>query len=97
MNALVTSLNGGSSLPWASASALVEISEALALVREEDRAQSTSERAHALARSYGLHELLHRLDNPPVIQTPVALTAESNAILAAVDELEGAELVGASA
>lgn len=94
---LVSSLNNGSSLPWASASALVEMSEALALVGEESSAQRTAARAEILARSNGLHELLHRLDNPPVIQAPVELTAESNAILAAVDELEGAELVGASA
>ena len=94
---LVGSLNNGSSLPWASASALVEISEALAVVGEDANALRAASRAEALARANGLHELLHRLDNPPVIQAPVELTAESNAILAAVDELEGAELVGASA
>jgi len=57
----------------------------------------TAERAEKLARANGLHELLHRLENPPVIQAPVRFNAESNAILTAVDELEGAELVGASA
>jgi tetratricopeptide (TPR) repeat protein len=94
---LVSSLNNGSSLPWASASALVEVSEALLRVGEEEAAGRAAERAEVLARANGLHELLYRLDNPPVIPEPVEFTAESNAILAAVDELEGAELVGATA
>jgi tetratricopeptide (TPR) repeat protein len=97
VDALVSNLNNGSSLPWASASALVEMSEALAQVGDHARASLTAQRAEKLASANGLHELLHRLENPPVIQAPVVFSAESSAILTAVDELEGAELVGASA
>jgi tetratricopeptide (TPR) repeat protein len=94
---LVTSLANGSSLPWATASALAEISEALARVGEEAGAERAATRAESIARAYNLNEVLHRLDNPPVIPAPVELAPESNVILAAVDELEGAELVGAPA
>jgi len=92
---LVTNLRNGELMPWPSASSLVEVSEALALVGEDDRATSVAERAEALATRHGFHQLTYRLENPVHVAQPVALAPATNEILAAVDELEGAELVGA--
>ena len=93
----MTSLHDGESLPWPSASALVEMSEALAHVGEEERANDAANRADALAASHGFHQLTYRLENPTLVAPakPLAVASSTTAILAAVNELEGAELVGA--
>jgi hypothetical protein len=91
---LVQSLGDGAILPFPSASALVEISEALSLIHDEAAAKSVAEQAGRIARSRGYHELVFRLENPPVIPTPAKLAPATSEILQAVDELEGAELVG---
>jgi hypothetical protein len=41
------------------------------------------------------HHLVHRLENPVHIASPTPLAPSTSAIIEAVDELEGAELVGA--
>ena len=93
---LVKNLGNGARLAWTTASALVEISEALTLVGEPTASQRFSERAGELARSRGFHALVYRLENPPKVAAPATLAPATTAILAEVDELEGAELVGAS-
>jgi tetratricopeptide (TPR) repeat protein len=93
---LLTTLRNGESLPWPSATSLVELSEALTVVGEHDRASAFAERAEGLARSHGFHQLTYRLENPVHVPQPVMLAPATNEILAAVDELEGAELVGAA-
>jgi tetratricopeptide (TPR) repeat protein len=93
---LVTSLRQGESLPWPSASALVELSEALAVVGDEDRSQAAAERASVLANAHMFHQLVHRLENPVHVASPTPLAPSTSAIIEAVDELEGAELVGAA-
>lgn len=95
LNVLVTSLRDGKSLPWPSASSLVELSEALAVVGDESGSRQMAERALAMATQHGFHQLTYRLDNPVHVAQPAPLAESTNAILAAVDELEGAELVGA--
>jgi tetratricopeptide (TPR) repeat protein len=93
---VVTLLHDGRSLAWPSASALVEISEALAVVGDDERARNVADRAEALASANAFHQLTYRLENPVQIAKPVVLAPSTNEILAAVDELEGAELVGAA-
>jgi tetratricopeptide (TPR) repeat protein len=93
---LVGALHDGSSLPWPSAAALVEISEALAVVGDEERSADVAERADVLASAHGFYQLTHRLENPIQIAKPVMLAPSTTEIIAAVDELEGAELVGAA-
>lgn len=92
---LVRNLKNGQVMPFPSASALVEMSEALAVVGEDERAQRVAERATALANAHGFHELTFRLDNPVVVAEPAPLAPATQDIIAAVDELEGAELVAA--
>jgi tetratricopeptide (TPR) repeat protein len=104
VDAIVTNLRNGESLPYPSATALVDMSEALVMIGDEERASRTCERADALVRSHGFHQLAYRLENPvhvakpaqPIPTTPLELAPSTSAILAAVDELEGAELVGAA-
>ncbi|HKW09302.1 MAG TPA: hypothetical protein VJO33_02920, partial [Gemmatimonadaceae bacterium] len=98
LDCLVTSLRNGESLPYPSASALVEMSEALAHVGEEGRARDVASRADVLASSHGYYQLVYRLENPTLVapKKPAAIHASTSAIIAAVDELEGAELVGAA-
>ncbi len=92
---LVSSLHDGRSLPYQSAAALVEMSEAYAMVGEETRAGDFADRAESLASAHGFHQLMYRLENPVAIAKPVTLAPATEEIVAAVDELEGAELVGA--
>jgi tetratricopeptide (TPR) repeat protein len=92
---LVRSLRNGEVMPFQSASALVEMSEALAVVGEEDRSLRDVERATELANAHGFHELTFRLDNPVLVADPVPLAPATQEIIAAIDELEGAELVAA--
>jgi tetratricopeptide (TPR) repeat protein len=93
---LVAALHDGRSLPYPSASALVEISEAYAMVGEETCAGEFADRAESLASVHGFHQLMYRLENPVGVAKPVALAPATEKIVAAVDELEGAELVGAA-
>src|SRR5207237_4427848 len=95
LDQVLTVLRGGASLPWPSTSALVELSEALEVVGDEERSRHLAERAEALASAHGFHQLTYRLDNPVHVAQPAVLAPSTNAIIAAVDELEGAELVGA--
>lgn len=91
---LVTSLRSGASMPYQSAQALVEVSEALAVVGDEQRSLGTAERAEMLASANGFHQLTYRLENPVHVAQPAQLAPATSEIIAAVDELEGAELVG---
>jgi tetratricopeptide (TPR) repeat protein len=93
---LVTSLGEGAALPWPSASALVEISEALAAIGDGSEAKRVASRAEDLAHAHGFHQLTYRLENPVFVAQPVELAPATASILDAVDELEGAELVGAA-
>jgi len=95
LESLVSNLKNGQVMPFPSASALVEMSEALAAVGDDDRAIRLSERATELANAHGFHELTYRLDNPQLVAAPAPLAPATYEIIAAVDELEGAELVAA--
>jgi tetratricopeptide (TPR) repeat protein len=92
---LVKSLRNGERLPHATTSALVEVSEALAVVGDEDRSRDIAERAAELANARGFHQLAYRLENPVLVAEPAPLARATEAIIAAVDELDGAELVAA--
>ena len=96
LDQLVAALQGGQALPWPITSALVELSEALAVVGDNARSQDVAERAETLASAHGFHQLVYRLENPVLVPQPVAVAESTNEIIAAVDELEGAELVGAA-
>jgi tetratricopeptide (TPR) repeat protein len=93
---VMSALRDGETLPWPSTSALVEVSEALAVVGDEERSNEFADKASALANAHGFHQLSYRLENPVHVAPPRALAASTNEIIAAVDELEGAELVGAA-
>jgi len=92
---IVQRLKNGDALPHASASALIELSEALSVVGEDARAEATSEQAERLASGHGFYQLMHRLENPRLIVKPAPVAPATQAIIEAVDELEGAELVAA--
>jgi tetratricopeptide (TPR) repeat protein len=96
LDQLVGALHDGESMPWASTSALVELSEALAVVGDEERSQQFAARAEALATAHGFHQFTYRLENPVHVAAPLSLADSTNEIIAAVNELEGAELVGAA-
>jgi tetratricopeptide (TPR) repeat protein len=87
-------LGEGRRLPWPSASAFVELSEALAVVGDEERSHDFADRAERVASEHGFHQLMHRLENPVHVPSPAKLAESTTEIIAAVDELEGAELVG---
>ena len=95
LDQVVTALRDGEALPWPSTSALIELSEALAIIGDDERAQRFADRAEALAVSHGFHQLSYRLEHPVHVIEPIEVAASTNEIIAAVDELEGAELVGA--
>lgn len=92
---LISSLREGESLPHPSASTLVELSEALAVVGEEARSEEVAAHAERLASAHGFHQLTYRLENPVLVTAPAQPAPATQAIIAAVDELEGAELVAA--
>jgi tetratricopeptide (TPR) repeat protein len=96
VHALVKSLGDGSSLPYQSAVAFVEASEALTAIGEAASAERTRELATALAASHGFHELTFRLENPPARSEPTVLAPKAAAVVEAVESLEGAELIGAT-
>jgi hypothetical protein len=74
------------------------MSEALAHVGEEVWSLEVASRADVLASSHGYYQLVYRLENPTLVapKKPAAIHSSTSAIIAAVDELEGAELVGAA-
>ena len=90
---IVRSLRNGEALAHPSASALVEMSEALGVVGEIDRAKEIADQADRLASAHGFYQLTYRLENPVLVAEPTPLAPSTQEILAAVDELEGAELV----
>jgi hypothetical protein len=92
---LVRGHGNGATLPYQAASALVEISEALVLVGETESSDRVADKARHLANAHKFYELIHRLDNPPALPTKVTLAPETEAIIASVESLEGAEMVGA--
>jgi hypothetical protein len=92
---LVRGLRNGEALPHPSASVLVELSEALTAVGETEQAAAVSEQAERLATAHRFHQLTYRLENPILVSKPAPLAPSTQAIIAAVDELEGAELVAA--
>jgi tetratricopeptide (TPR) repeat protein len=93
---IITALHNGRTMPFPSAAALTEVSEALAVIGDEERSSRLAARAEELATAHGFHEILYRLENPVHIAAPAPLAPATTEILAAVDELEGAELVGAA-
>jgi len=92
---IVRNLKNGQVMPFPIASALVEMSEALAAVGDEDRSHVAATSATELANAHGYHELTFRLDNPVLVAPPAPLAPATQEIITAVDELEGAELVAA--
>jgi hypothetical protein len=98
VDGLVANLRNGASLPFPTVNALVEVSEALALVGEEQWAGRNAALAADLASAHRFHQLTYRLENPVYTRVPESapLSPSTSAIIAAIDELEGAELVGAT-
>lgn len=96
VHTLVKSLDDGSSLPYQSASAFVEASEALTAIGENASAERAKELAMQLASAHGFHELTFRLENPPTRNAPTVLAPRAAAVVEAVEALEGAELIGAT-
>jgi tetratricopeptide (TPR) repeat protein len=96
LDQLMPALQHGKNLPYPTASTLVELSEALAVVGDDERSRDLAERAETLASALGFHQLVYRLENPVLVPQPAVLAESTNEIIAAVDELEGAELVGAA-
>ena len=98
VDAVVKALHNGGSMPFPIAATLIEIGEALAFVGEEGWGQECSELGGALATRHGFHQLAYRVENPVYVSVPepAAFSPSTNAILAEIDELEGAELVGAA-
>ena len=84
-----------SSVPHLVASSMVELSEALTAVGDEERAERFAQNASDLANTHGFYQVIHRLENPVLVAQPVPLKPATQDILAAVDELDGAELVAA--
>jgi len=93
---LMPALHHGKNLPYPTASTLVELSEALAVVGDDERSRDLAERGETLASALGFHQLVYRLENPVLVPRPAVLAESTNEIIAAVGELEGAELVGAA-
>jgi hypothetical protein len=92
---IVGTLGDGSALPHPSALALTEISESLLAVGDMDAAVAAATHAEEIAKLRGFHQILYRLENPRPIAAPAPLAPATSKIIEAVDELEGAELVGA--
>ena len=90
---IVKSLRNGDALPHPCASALVEMSEALTVVGENEDSHELADQADRLASAHGFHQLTYRLENPVMVAEPAPIAPSTQAIIAAVDELEGAELV----
>ena len=94
IDALVVSLGDGAALPFESASALIEVSEALAATGDSAAAARAAWRARALVMRHKFHQLAHRLDQPSQLPPVVEPTPICREVVARVVALEGAELVG---
>jgi hypothetical protein len=94
VDALVVALGDGAALPFESAIALVEVSEALTAVGDNAAAGRAAWRARALAIRHKFHQLAHRLDEPQRLPAVVAPTPIRQQVVTQVEALEGAELVG---
>ena len=96
IEALVANLGGGAvpMLAFPCASALVEVSEALHVVGEDDWAARCAHAGSRIAARNGFHHLTHRLEKPwPTVQS-VPVTPTRRVIVEQVEALKGAELVG---
>jgi tetratricopeptide (TPR) repeat protein len=94
VDTLVVALGDGAALPFESASALVEVSEALTAVGDAAAAGRAAWRARALVIRHKFHQLAHRLDEPQRLPAVMEPTPVRQQIVAQVEALEGAELVG---
>ena len=96
--ALVSSLGGVLSpmLPFQCASAMIELSEAFAVLEEDGASALAARDAEHIARMHGFHHLLHRLEHPKQRAAQVPATPLRRSIVESVEALEGAELVGAA-
>jgi tetratricopeptide (TPR) repeat protein len=92
---LARGLRNGKALPHPVALAMVEVAEALTIIGDDERASRLAEQAGELASAHGYHQLTYRLENPVLVPAPKPLAPATQEIIAAVDELEGAELVAA--
>jgi tetratricopeptide (TPR) repeat protein len=97
IDALVVALGDGAALPFPSASALVEVSEALAAVGDAAASGRAAWRARILTVRFKMHQLAHRLDHPYPLPEVLPPTPARREIVEQVEALEGAELVGAPA
>jgi tetratricopeptide (TPR) repeat protein len=94
IDALVVALGDGAALPIESASALVEVSEALTAIGDAAAAGRAAWRARALVIRHKFHQLAHRLDEPQRLPALVEPTPARQAIVRQVEALKGAELIG---
>jgi hypothetical protein len=94
VDALVVTLGDGAALPFESASALIEVSEALMAVGDSAASGRAAWRARALVIRHKFHQLAHRLDEPQRLPPVVEPTPVRQRVVAQVEALEGAELVG---
>jgi tetratricopeptide (TPR) repeat protein len=97
IDALVVALGDGAALPFPSASALVEVSEALAAVGDAAASGRAAWRARILSVRFKFHQLAHRLDHPYPLAEVLPPTPARRQIVEQVEALEGAELIGAPA
>jgi hypothetical protein len=90
-------IGSAAALPYAAASALVEFREALAATGSVAASQRMAARARALAETHRYYELLLVLDKPVDLPRHVAIPLDEPAegVVAFVETLDGAELVGA--
>jgi hypothetical protein len=94
VDALVVTLGDGAALPFESASALIELSEALLAVGDAAASGRAAWRARALVIRHKFHQLAHRLDEPQRLPAVVEPTPVRQQVVSQVEALEGAELVG---
>lgn len=94
VDALVVTLGDGAALPFESANALIEVSEALIAIGDAAAGGRAAWRARALVLRHKFHQLAHRLDTPQNVPTAVSPTPIRQEVVSKVEALEGAELVG---
>lgn len=96
VESLVSTLGGGPRpmIPYQSASALVEVSEALRAVGETVWSSRCAAHATQIAAMHSFHQLSHRLESPSVVPVSVPPTPVQRVIAKRVEALDGAELVG---
>lgn len=93
----LSAMGGPETLPYAAASALVEFREALAVTGDVVASERMAARARTLAEAHRFNEFLHVLEVPVDVPAtaPVVLDQPAEKVVAYVDALDGAELVGA--